>query len=74
MRFRAAIFDLDGTLCFTFPDLRTSLNAAMRELGYEHEDPVMSFCVLALPVSPQLKFSDVGIIDVNRQALVDLVK
>ena len=33
-RFRAAIFDLDGTLCYTYPDLKASLNAAMRELGY----------------------------------------
>ena len=47
---------------------------ALRYLGYEHEDPIMSLCVLALPVSPYLKFSDVGIIDVPRQALVDLVK
>jgi phosphoglycolate phosphatase len=33
-RFRAAIFDLDGTLCYTYPDLKASLNAALREMGY----------------------------------------
>lgn len=33
-RFRAAIFDLDGTLCYTYPDLKASLNRALRELGY----------------------------------------
>lgn len=34
VRFRAAIFDLDGTLCYTYPDLKASLNAALRALGY----------------------------------------
>ena len=33
-RFRAAIFDLDGTLCYTYPDLKASLNAALTELGW----------------------------------------
>ena len=33
-RFRAAIFDLDGTLCYTYPDLKASLNAALRRMGY----------------------------------------
>ena len=51
-----------------------AVTRAMRELGYDHEDPIMSFCVLALPVSPQLKFSDVGLIDVTKQELVDLIK
>ena len=32
--FRAAIFDLDGTLCYTYPDLKASLNEALRRLGY----------------------------------------
>lgn len=34
VRFRAAIFDLDGTLCYTYPDLKASLNRALRELKY----------------------------------------
>lgn len=51
-----------------------AVTAAMRYLGYEHEDPVMSFCVLALPVSPQLKITDRGIVDVTRQALVPMEK
>ncbi len=33
-RYDAVIFDLDGTLLYTLPDLHSSLNAALRECGY----------------------------------------
>ena len=32
---RAVIFDLDGTLIDSLPDLRTSLNAVLTDYGYE---------------------------------------
>ena len=33
-RFRAAVFDLDGTLCYTYPDLKASLNAMLKNHGW----------------------------------------
>lgn len=35
MNYTALIFDLDGTLANTLPDLAASVNATRRELGYE---------------------------------------
>lgn len=32
--FKAVIFDLDGTLCYTIDDLRTAMNAMLEERGY----------------------------------------
>jgi len=32
--YKAAIFDLDGTLCYTIDDLRTAMNAMLAEKGY----------------------------------------
>lgn len=32
--FKAVIFDLDGTLCYTIDDLRTAMNAMLCEMGY----------------------------------------
>ena len=32
--FKAVIFDLDGTLCYTIDDLRTAMNAMLEEKGY----------------------------------------
>ena len=31
---KAAIFDLDGTLCYTIDDLRTAMNAMLAQYGY----------------------------------------
>ncbi|PIE35734.1 adenosine deaminase [candidate division KSB3 bacterium] len=41
------------------------LQTAMKELGYRHPNPLMSFSTLTLPVSPALKITDKGLIDVN---------
>ncbi|MEG0833295.1 MAG: adenine deaminase C-terminal domain-containing protein [Oscillospiraceae bacterium] len=49
-----------------------NVTAAMRSLGYDHYDPIMSFCTLSLPVSPDLKITDVGLIEVKTQKKVDL--
>lgn len=32
--FKAVVFDLDGTLCYTIDDLRTAMNAMLCEMGY----------------------------------------
>lgn len=46
---------------------------AMQELGYHHYNPIMSLSTLSLPVSPALKITDQGLINVNQQQIVSLV-
>ncbi|MDI6733653.1 MAG: adenine deaminase [Planctomycetota bacterium] len=49
------------------------LNSAARKLGYRHPSPplgTMSF--LALPVIPELKLTDKGLVDVSKQTIVGL--
>lgn len=43
----------------------SAVRAAMVQLGYDHENPVMSFSCLGLPVSPDLKLTNFGLIDVR---------
>ena len=45
---------------------------ALRRLGYRHYEPVMSLCTLSLPVSPALKITDKGLVDVAKGAVVPL--
>ncbi len=47
------------------------VRAGMLSLGYEHVDAIMSFSTLSLLVSPRLKLSDKGLIDVATQTLVE---
>ncbi|MBI9096072.1 MAG: amidohydrolase family protein [Sphaerochaeta sp.] len=47
------------------------VRAWLREHGYHAQEEVMNFAVLALPVSPELKISDKGLVDVVNKALVD---
>lgn len=42
-------------------------------LGYDHVNPIMSFGTLGLPVSPALKITDKGLIDVKASAVVSLI-
>ncbi|MDQ0206828.1 adenine deaminase C-terminal domain-containing protein [Alkalicoccobacillus murimartini] len=49
------------------------LCAALRELGYKHYNPIMSLSTLSLPVSPALKITDHGLIDVNAGKVVPLI-
>jgi adenine deaminase len=46
--------------------------AAMSGLGYEHRNGIMSLCTLSLLVSPELKISDKGLLDVRSQRPVSL--
>lgn len=49
------------------------LRKAMTNLGYKHYNPIMSLCTLSLPVSPALKITDKGLIDVAESKIVNLV-
>jgi len=45
---------------------------ALKALGYYHHNEIMSLSTLSLPVSPALKISDRGLINVNEQEIVSL--
>ena len=47
---------------------------AMKELGYNHMNEIMSFSTLSLPVSPAIKITDKGLIDVKKCKVVSLFK
>lgn len=49
------------------------LREAMESLGYNHYNPIMSISTHSLPVSPALKITDFGLIDVNRGKVVPLL-
>ncbi|WP_196590198.1 adenine deaminase C-terminal domain-containing protein [Pectinatus frisingensis] len=46
---------------------------SLEQLGYEHNNVIMSLSTLSLPVSPFFKLTDRGIIDVQRQKIVPLM-
>ncbi|MFC0272646.1 adenine deaminase C-terminal domain-containing protein [Metabacillus herbersteinensis] len=49
------------------------LTTALKSLGYKHYNVIMSFSTLSLPVSPALKITDHGLINVNEGKIVPLV-
>jgi adenine deaminase len=49
------------------------LRQAMESLGYCHYNPIMSISTHSLPVSPALKITDYGLIDVNEGKVVPLL-
>ncbi|WP_248926170.1 adenine deaminase [Paenibacillus hamazuiensis] len=49
------------------------LRRAMESLGYRHYNPIMSISTHSLPVSPALKITDFGLIDVNAGKVVPLL-
>jgi adenine deaminase len=49
------------------------LRKAMESLGYQHYNPIMSISSHSLPVSPALKITDLGLIDVNQGKVVPLL-
>ena len=49
------------------------LRRAMEQLGYRHYNPIMSISTHSLPVSPALKITDLGLVDVNAGKVVPLV-
>ncbi|MDO4168346.1 MAG: adenine deaminase C-terminal domain-containing protein [Lachnospiraceae bacterium] len=46
---------------------------SLQKLGYQHNNPIMSLGTLGLPVSPALKLTDRGYVDVKKGAIVDLI-
>lgn len=48
------------------------VTAALRRLGWGNASPVMSLCTIALPVSPALKVTDRGLVDVRSGRLTSL--
>ena len=50
-----------------------SFRKAMESLGWVHHNPIMSLSTLSLPVSPALKISDQGLIDVRAGKIVSLI-
>ncbi len=49
-----------------------AFRSALASLGFEHRSPIMTLAVLTLAVSPALKLTDRGLVDVVRGRLVDL--
>ncbi len=49
------------------------VRAEMHRLGYKHYNPIMSFGVLPLSVSPAIKITDMGIIDVVNTKVLPLI-
>ena len=48
------------------------IRKSLEQLGYKHYNPIGSLCTLALPVSPALKITDMGLIDVKNGCIVPL--
>jgi adenine deaminase len=48
------------------------LRSVLERLGFAHRSPIMTLGVLTLAVSPELKLTDRGLVDVNHGRLVDL--
>lgn len=46
---------------------------SLEQLGYRHNNPIMSLGTLGLPVSPALKLTDKGLIDVKKGTVTDLI-
>ncbi len=50
-----------------------SVQKTLRQLGITHINPIMSMSTLSLPVSPELKITDKGLIDVRESKIVSLL-
>lgn len=50
------------------------VRAVMSGLGYVNNNEIMSMSTLALPVSPELKLTDYGLLDVKTQTQVELTE
>lgn len=50
------------------------VRAAMKDLGYDNNNVIMSMSTLALPVSPALKLTDYGLLEVRSQKQVPLLE
>ena len=48
------------------------LNDAARSIGCTLEDPFMTMGFLSLPVIPELKITDKGVFDTNKQGFINI--
>ncbi|MGE1063159.1 amidohydrolase family protein [Megasphaera paucivorans] len=46
---------------------------SLQEWGYDHPNIIMSLSTLSLPVSPDIKVTDKGIIDVSKQKILPMI-
>ena len=44
----------------------------MKNQGYNHYNPIMSLCTITLPVSPKLKLTNKGLVDVSKGEIVSM--
>ncbi|MPM75103.1 Adenine deaminase [bioreactor metagenome] len=51
----------------------SKVKEAMKDLGYNHYNPVMSLSTNSLPVSPELKITDMGLVKVKEGKIVNLI-
>lgn len=51
----------------------SAVRKSLIDLGYRHYNPIMSLCTMGLPVSPALKLTDCGLIDVVKGETVPLI-
>ena len=49
-----------------------AIHHAMEALGYNNFEPIMSFATISLPVSPDIKITDMGLIDVRSGKVLPL--
>jgi adenine deaminase len=49
-----------------------TLQKALHTLGINHHNPIMSLCTITLPVSPDIKITDKGLIQTKTASIVDL--
>lgn len=54
-------------------DIQNIVNA-LHGLGYEHSNVIMSLGTLGLPVSPYVKVTDKGLVDVKSQCIIPLIE
>ncbi len=50
-----------------------AVRAALDAWGYRHANAFMSISTLSLPVSPRLKLTDKGLVDVDRRAWAEAI-
>lgn len=48
------------------------VRCAMKQLGYRHDNEIMSLSTLTLPVSPEIKLTDYGLLNVKEQCFIPL--
>ena len=49
-----------------------NMKSALKKAGLDLPNPMLRIVTLALPVIPNVKFSDSGLVDVNKQELIPI--